>query len=77
MQVHVSIYGQLTDATGSNSLVLNDISDTDTLLKLLNKQYPALREYSYIIAVDKEIISSNTSLADHCTVALLPPYAGG
>lgn len=77
MQVYISIFGKLTDATGSNAIVLNDVSDTDALLKQLNKQYPLLAGYSYIVAVDKEIISSNTTLTDKCTVALLPPYAGG
>ena len=77
MQVHVFIFGQLTDIVGSNAIVLDDVADTDTLLDQLNKQYPLLCEQAYIVAVDKEIISSNTTLTDDCTVALLPPYAGG
>ncbi|MBK5270733.1 MAG: MoaD/ThiS family protein, partial [Bacteroidia bacterium] len=31
----------------------------------------------YLIAVQKEIISSDTVLNNNDTVALLPPYAGG
>lgn len=76
MQVKVIIFGQLTDITG-NSLSLNDVTDTDSLLKVLNRQYPALADKKFVVAVDKQVVTGNTSLTDNSTVALLPPFSGG
>jgi molybdopterin synthase sulfur carrier subunit len=77
MQVNVIIFGQLTDITGGNTITISDAEDTDKLTRQLHLTYPALAGLPYIIAVEKEVISSNTILNDQCTVALLPPYAGG
>ena len=43
----------------------------------LQRLYPALIDAPYIIAVDKQLINSNTVLTGNNTVALLPPFAGG
>ncbi|MES1221950.1 MAG: MoaD/ThiS family protein [Bacteroidota bacterium] len=77
MQVTILIFGQLADITGKSAITLTDIADTETLKKQLQKQYPGLSEFPFLIAVDKEVVSENTILNDNCIVALLPPYAGG
>ncbi|MES1216373.1 MAG: MoaD/ThiS family protein [Bacteroidota bacterium] len=77
MKVNVIIFGQLTDITGSSAITINDVRDTDQLVMQLHNRFPAMAELSYIIAVEKEIITSNTALNNNYTVALLPPYAGG
>ena len=77
MTINIIFFGQLRDITNNESLTLNNVMDTDSLMQQLNKSYPSLSEYPYVIAVDRELISSNTTLSDNCTVALLPPYAGG
>lgn len=76
MQVHIIIFGQLTDIMGSR-LALDNIADTDNLIAVLNKSYPALTDKKYIVAVDKEVITKNTSLTHKSIVALLPPFSGG
>lgn len=76
MQVEVLFFGKLVEIAGA-SLVLNNVTSTDELQEQLCLQYPALRAEKFIIAVDKKTISTNTSLTDHCTVALLPPFSGG
>lgn len=77
MTINILFFGQLRDITNHDALTLNNVTDTDSLMQQLNKCYPSLSELRYIVAVDKEVISSNTILTDNCTVALLPPYAGG
>jgi len=77
MAINILFFGQLRDITNNNTLTLNNVPDTDSLMQQLKKSYPSLAGYPYLIAVDKELISSNTTLSDNCTVALLPPYAGG
>ena len=77
MKIQVMIFGQLTDIVNGNTLTLSGIADTDNLVKELNKQYPALAQAKYIIAVDKQTVTTNTNLKDGSTVALLPPFSGG
>lgn len=76
MQLNVIIFGQLKDIMGS-SLSLENIADTDQLVEKLNHLYPALTNKKYVIAVDKRVITTNTSLNNSNTVALLPPFSGG
>ena len=76
MRVEVLFFGKLVDIAGA-SLTMNDVNTTDELLEQLRLQYPLLAAEKYIIAVDKKTISTNTSLTDTCTVALLPPFSGG
>jgi len=76
MQINVIIFGQLTEITG-NTLLLNNIEDTDSLIRELNGLYPALASKKYVVAVDKQVINQNTILKGNSTVALLPPFSGG
>ncbi|MES1225910.1 MAG: MoaD/ThiS family protein [Bacteroidota bacterium] len=77
MQVEIMLFGQLTDVAGNNTIVVSNVSDTDGLIKAVNKSYPAMAGIKYIIAVDKKTIRSNTSLNEKNSVALLPPFSGG
>lgn len=76
MQVNIIIFGQLTEITG-HSILVDNITDTDSLVKELNKLYPALADKKYAVAVDKKIIIANTVLTGDSMVALLPPFSGG
>jgi molybdopterin synthase sulfur carrier subunit len=67
----------LTDIVGKAPLTVEDVSDTSQLVQRLQERYPALVNAPYIIAVDKQIVNSNTALTGNNTVALLPPFAGG
>ena len=77
MQIQIIIFGQLTDIINTSSLTLNNIADTDSLVSELNKLYPAMAETKYIMAVDKQAVTSNTILKEASIVALLPPFSGG
>ncbi len=77
MAIRIMIFGQLTDILNTSSLTLSDIADTNSLVIELNKQYPALTGSKYILAVNKQTVTSNTILKEDSTVALLPPFSGG
>jgi sulfur-carrier protein len=77
MKVNILLFGQLTDITGSDSISMNDIIDTNSMMESLQQTYPALANSKYLVAVDKKVISTNTPLTDNCIVALLPPFSGG
>ena len=70
-------FGQIADFTGNSELTLDTVPDTDTLRASLAEQYPNLAKIRYAIAVDKQLINSNTPLNDQSVVALLPPFSGG
>lgn len=76
MQVNIIIFGQLCELLGEN-LVLNDITDTNSLTETLNKRFPKLADSKYVMAVDKKVVTENISLINNSTVALLPPFSGG
>ena len=77
MELQITIFGQLTDITGSGSIRMPAVSNTDELLAALKKQYPALGTAKFVVAVDKKIIQGNTELAANSSIALLPPFSGG
>lgn len=77
MSVTVLFFGPLVDVTGIRTLILQQVTDTDSLRQQLHARYPTLINAQYLLAVDKQITKENTALKDNETVALLPPYAGG
>ena len=77
MESKIILFGQLTDITGNDTIAMNNISDTDSVVTELNKLYPAMIGVKYIIAVDKKVIQENTVIQETSTIALLPPFSGG
>ena len=76
MPINIIIFGRLTDIAGS-SLSLENVTDTNTLVKELHTLYPRLVDTKYAIAVNKIVVNENTLLTEDSTVALLPPFSGG
>ena len=76
MGIRIILFGRLADIAG-NSIFINDVTDTDTVIAILHNTYPALAEAKYVIAINKQVITSNTLLNENTVVALLPPFSGG
>jgi len=76
MSIKIILFGKLADIAG-NSVSVTNVADTDRLVDALHKDYPALANTKYVIAVDKQVIKENTVLNNNSTVALLPPFSGG
>ena len=77
MQTNILIFGQLTEITGTSNLALIGITDTNALVKELNRKYPDLVNVKYMIAVDKKMVTENVVLNEYSTIALMPPFSGG
>ncbi|MGF7231994.1 MoaD/ThiS family protein [Arachidicoccus sp.] len=77
MQITLLLFGQTAAIMKNEQVVINDIKDTDALRNYLLKQYPSLASINYAIAVDEQIITTNTLLKEKYTVAILPPFSGG
>lgn len=76
MHVNITSFGQLADITGNN-IRLENIKNTNELMAVLIETYPALKNISFVIAVNKKLITANTDLFTTSSVALLPPFSGG
>ena len=76
MSVKIILFGKLADIAGS-SVSVDNVTDTNSLINALHKNYPALSNTKYVIAVDKQVINGNTILKKDSLVALLPPFSGG
>ena len=76
MRVNVMAFGSLTDIIGT-SFKVEDVSDTDALLRELANRYPQLKNSKYAVSVNKKMINSNTALDENDTVALMSPFSGG
>ncbi|SEL13414.1 MoaD/ThiS family protein [Parapedobacter koreensis] len=73
----LQFFGRLMDLTGCSTVSVPMVGDTDELRQRLFEQYPALREATYVVAVDRKIVRQNTPLTEAAEIALLPPFSGG
>ena len=76
MSVKIILFGKLAEIAG-DSVSVDNVADTDSLINDLQKKYPEFAKTKYLIAVDKQVIKENTVLNKKSTVALLPPFSGG
>jgi len=77
MKVEVRLFGIFNEHVDSSKLYLEDIPDTDSLLKRIYTNYPSLENTSFSLSVNQHIIDTNTILSDGDEVALMPPFSGG
>jgi molybdopterin converting factor small subunit len=73
----IQVFGRLTEVFGADKIVIDPVSDTDTLLKILRQDYPTITDTGFIIAVDKKQVRENVQLSPDTTVVLMPPFSGG
>jgi molybdopterin synthase catalytic subunit/molybdopterin synthase sulfur carrier subunit len=77
MQIKVRAFGPLTEIIRISEVTLSGTADTDSFIRELTQQFPALGEKKFMIAIDQKTVSGNTILSPGSTVALLPPFSGG
>ncbi|TDH21462.1 MoaD/ThiS family protein [Segetibacter sp. 3557_3] len=77
MPLTVSLFGQLSDITGSNIIEVENVIDTNSLINNIKERFPLIKDNKFAVAVDKKIIRENTLLTEQSLVALLPPFSGG
>ena len=76
MAVKIQLYGQLKQITGASEII-TDAADTDGLMKEVAARFPLLENLTCLIAVDRNIVQTNTNIEAGQELALLPPYSGG
>jgi molybdopterin synthase sulfur carrier subunit len=77
MEINLLAFGQIAGITGKSAWKIPGVKDTNSLLKKLEEEFPALAKMKYSIAVNKKVIQENTTIYENDTIALLPPFSGG
>lgn len=76
-KVSIQFFGMLTELIGENSIVMENVNNTDELMDKLIVVYPKLANQSYILAINNTIVKSNMDIMNDCNVACMPPFSGG
>ncbi len=77
MEITILAFGKIADITGRHEWKIKGVSDTGSVRKHLEINYPSLKKTMYVMAVDKKIVQNNSALNENSVVALLPPFSGG
>jgi sulfur-carrier protein len=77
MEINILFFGELATIVGVEKMELQNIADTISLNEFILEKYPSLKNKTYRIAVNRELISGKYDLKNGDEVALLPPFAGG
>lgn len=75
----LKVFGKLTEIfnTGEYSFSLESITSIAELKLMLEKEFPKLKETTFLVAVDGIKADNTKSISDASEIALLPPYSGG
>ena len=75
--IEVMFFGQLTDATGVSSAMVEEVANTDMLINMMKERYPSLVSSTYMVAVNNTMVTENTIIRPGSKVAFMPPFSGG
>jgi sulfur-carrier protein len=75
--VSILLFGELAELAGESKICFEDVNDTDSLKEAILSHYPALKTKSFLIAMNKKIITETTEIGEDAEIALLPPFSGG
>ena len=75
--IEVMFFGQLTDATGVSSAMVEEVANTDMLINMMKMRYPSLESSTYMVAVNNTMVTENTIIRPGSKVAFMPPFSGG
>lgn len=76
-EIVILFFGQLAEITGNNAIRVAGLKDTNEATEKVLKEFPLLKTFTYVVAVDHKIISGNTNLTGKQTIAFMPPFSGG
>lgn len=75
--IEVMFFGQLTDATGVASIIVDEVDNTDLLIQLMKIKYPSLESSTYMVALNNTMVTENTIIPPGSKLAFMPPFSGG
>lgn len=77
MKTRVLFFGQLTDITQISEMVIDDVTDVNSLTEKLILLFPSLATSKYLIALNNKVVVDNLLIPENSKVVLMPPFSGG
>jgi molybdopterin synthase sulfur carrier subunit len=77
MEIEILSFGKIAEFIKPQKLNLEGITDTDGFQQYLEKTHPQLQNMKYKLALNKQLVQSNTMLNHDVTIAIMPPFSGG
>ena len=77
MKIKILFFGSIATLAGKSEMMLEDISDLETIKSHLTGLFPELLNFTFRIALNQELVDGNPVLNDGDVLALMPPFAGG
>ncbi|MBK9282973.1 MAG: MoaD/ThiS family protein [Sphingobacteriaceae bacterium] len=76
-KIKINLYGVLAEAIGENHIILENCSKSSHVLQKIEKKYPEISKYNYVLAVNNKIVDKEIEIAEHNRLDLMPPFSGG
>lgn len=79
MKISLLCFGMVAEITGFSKRE-EEVSTGTSIAELTDQliaAHPPLKQVSFRISANKEIVSPDVKIADGDVIALLPPFAGG
>ena len=73
----ILFFASVAELTGCTDTTINGVHTTEELKIILNRKFPGLDRLSYVVAVNKSLVTGKMNLVESDEVALLPPFSGG
>lgn len=77
MEINLIFFGELAEMISMPNIELQDNGDTVALVDALYGLYPALKNKSFLLAVNHQLITTTKALKHNDVVAFMPPFSGG
>ena len=79
MKVNILAFGIAKEIFGTNHLAIEfDGNNTEDLKNSLEQQFPRLKQLpAYMMAVNSEYVSNQTTISSDDEIAIIPPVSGG
>jgi len=75
--VEIRFFGQLTDLTKTEKVLIEDMRDTDIMINKIMEMYPALANATFKIALNNKLVNDNIEIAENSISAFMSPFSGG
>ncbi len=75
--IEIRFFGQLTDLTKTEKVLIEAVSDTDMVRKKSVEMYPLLTTATFKIALNNKLVIENTVVTENSIIAFMPPFSGG
>ena len=76
-KVSIQFFGMLTELIGENSIVMENVNNTDELKSSLINKFPEFNKHNLLLAVNNKQIKTSTPLNEGDNVSVMPPFSGG